>query len=219
VRNLCERANGGYKLPLCLIEEKGNMNRRIIAFSLSILIVLCLESCNSKPIVNETAILWPDSLTNELIRFAISKNKYQCKYFIDKAPLRNRYNTFSELKKTINVFTVQDSEIVNKQLEYDRKFEFKIDTLNFNEISFLSLDTLKSWGMGSQNPRFWEIYRKKVHQCFCTINCPIYNKDKSLAILTSAHTCGGLWIEWYEVLYKRMGESWQIIDTLSLGGS
>lgn len=106
-------------------------------------------------------------------------------------------------------FKPEDSVFVNKQLAYDRKYEFKIDTLNYSEISFLSHDTLKAWEYGGMyNYDFWKTYHKNVKQCFCAIGCPIYNNDKSLAIIISSHVCGGCWIEWFEVLFKRTGKEW-----------
>jgi hypothetical protein len=172
-------------------------------------------------IVNETKTIWPDSITNGLIRFVINSNyKQDCILYSDKAPLWFSDTSLDNFINSKTGFTILDSSVVRKQLNYNKKFEFQIDTLNFRKIQFLSYDTLASWGLGTKkNSQFWETYSQRVHRCFCMIYCPIYNNNKTLAIIPYSHLCGGLWIEWYEILYKRNGTTWKIADTISQGGS
>jgi len=182
---------------------------------------LLIVSCNFRSTVNESKTIWPDTLTNGLIKYVINTNNNQkCNFYSDKAPL---WESDTNIDNFINIktgFTQLDTSIVRKQLELNKKFEFRIDTVNLTKTQFISYDTLVSWGLGTVNtPHFWEIYGQKVHRCFCIINCPIYNNDKTRAITRISYLSGGNWIESYDVLYKRNGTSWLAIDTLAQGGS
>ncbi len=197
------------------------MTNKITPTFIISLTIFLLFGCNSKPISRETKIIWPDSITNSLIRYVINSNHNQdCLLYSDKAPL---WFSDSNLDRFINDktgFTFLDSSVVRKQLDFNKKFEFQIDTLNFPKIQFISYDTLVSWGFGTMDtPQFWEKYRQRIHRCFCMIFCPIYNDNKTFAVIQFSHLCGGDWIEWYEILYKRKGTTWQMVDTLSQGGS
>ena len=176
-----------------------------------------IVSCNTRSTVNESKTIWPDTLTNGLIRYVINTNNNQkCIFYSDKAPLWFSDSSQDKFINSKTGFTPLDSTIVRKQLEFNRKFEFRIDTANLLKTQFISYDTLVSWGLGTVNtPRFWEIYAQKVHRCFCIINCPIYNIDKTRAITRLSHLCGGKWITWYDVVYKRNGTTWLAIDTLA----
>ena len=197
------------------------MTHKIILTSIISLTVFLLFSCKSNSIVKETKAIWPDSLTNGLIKFVINSSYNQdCQLYSDKAPFWFSDSTIDYFINSRTGFTFLDSSVVRKQLEYNKKFEFQIDTLNFLKIKFLSYDTLASWGLGTMNtPEFWEIYGQKIHRCFCVVFCPIYNKNRTLAIIPFSHLCGGKWIEQYEILCKRNGTAWQMVDTISQGGS
>jgi hypothetical protein len=185
---------------------------------------LQLISCSSSSPIDVTKEIWADSTTNNLIRYAIQNNKenntHKDYLYVDKAIL---WFSLDELREVINRnpgFTMDDTAFMRKQLHYDRKFEFKIDTSDFRKIEFISLDSMKNWGFGGpKNEDFWQIYREKVHRCFCLIYCPIYNRDKSLAIMSTVNYCGSKWIEGYDILYKRIGHNWIIVDTTFTDGS
>lgn len=181
---------------------------------------LQLISCARSSTVDATKEIWTDSTTNSLIRYAIQNNPHQDYLYVDKAIL---WFSLDELHEVINRnpgFTLDDTAFIRKQLQYDRKFEFTIDTSDFRKIEFISFDTLKTWGLGGPHtPDFWHIYRERVHRCFCLIYCPVYNRDKSLAIMSTVNYCGSNWIESYDILYRRNGPNWIIVDTTSQGGS
>jgi hypothetical protein len=193
-----------------------------IAFRIGLIIIVSLQliSCSSKPTNYTVKEIWTDSTTNNLIRYAIQNNPHQDYLYVDKAILWFSLDELQEVIKRNPGFTMDDTIFVKNQLQYDRKFEFKIDTSNFKKIDFISLDTMETWGFGgSNNMDFWQIYRQRVHRCFCLIYCPVYNRDKSLAIMSTVNYCGSKWIESYDILYRRIGHNWIVVDTTSQGGS
>ena len=94
--------------------------------------------------VNESKTIWPDTLTNGLIRYVINTNNNQkCNFYSDKAPLWFSDSSQDKFINSKTGFTPLDSTIVRKQLEFNRKFEFRIDTANLLKTQFIYNDT---WG-------------------------------------------------------------------------
>jgi hypothetical protein len=185
---------------------------------LSILLI-ALFGCKPRLINDKNDLIWPQYYTNALIRKVISQNMHQCNLYVNKSPLWY-YQNLDDIMNYNAGFTFADTLFLRQQLSLNKQFVFPFETMNYDGVEFLSYDTLSAWGLGSERViDFWDIYREKVNQCFCLVFCPIYNNDKSLAIISFSHLCGGNWIEVYHFLYKRERNEWQFVDTLETGGS
>ena len=174
----------------------------------------CGQISQEKKVIDEPAVY-------ELISYILTTKEPVDFTTCDKIAETTIGNFTIANEDTLNVqsidtlFTKEDKEYLLEQFNQASSFRIKKDSLNSKTI--IPWDTFQALRKKDENARdFWTHYESKYGAgCFCSIDLPMFSKDKLTAIVTISRNCGSLNGYGGTYIYRKTKGKWIMVKALN----
>lgn len=185
-------------------------------FPLYLFIILTISCSQEKrdisKVNNYSNPFLSDSITynfiNEVLSQEFERYEFSCDIVLNKAqiPLFFRPEDSLQIIRMNSLFNKEDISFIFQQKAWSQNFELNPKLIKGKKV--IPLDSIQA-GAKKLGLLYLKEFREKYAKGgYCFITMPLFNKDKSIAIVKKEMICGNFCGERHLSVYKRINKRW-----------